>query len=95
VELTNFKTLKATKKVKILIYELEERLLKMQDALDNMARAAEIAQITNSTDMLSSFVAEAQDILADRLERPDTSIGADEQKIKILTDKKDAEERGS
>jgi len=49
VELTNFKTLKATKKVKILIYELEERLLKMQDALDNIARAAEIAQITNST----------------------------------------------
>ena len=45
--------------------------------------------------MLSSFVAEAQEILADRLERPDTSIGADEQKIKIVTDKKDAEERGS
>ena len=46
MELTDFKTLKATKKVKIIIYELEERLLKMQDALDDMARACEIAQVT-------------------------------------------------
>ena len=95
MELQDYSQIKATKKVKLLIYELEERLLKMQDALDNMARAAEIAQITSNTDMLSSFVQEAQEILADRLERPDTSIGADEQKIKIVTDKKDAEERGS
>jgi len=89
MELQDYSQIKATKKVKLLIYELEERLLKMQDALDNMARAAEIAQITNSTDMLSSFVAEAQEILADRLERPDTSIGAEQQSIKILTDNKE------
>ena len=45
MELTDFKTLKATKKVKIIIYELEESLLKMQYALDDMVRACEIAQI--------------------------------------------------
>ena len=43
MELTDFTKLKATKKVKVIIYELEERLLKMQDALDDMARASEIA----------------------------------------------------
>ncbi len=89
MELTDFKTLKATKKVKIIIYELEERLLKMQDALDDMARAGEIAQITSNTDMLSTFVTQAQDILADRLERPDSSISAEDQKFKIITGKKE------
>jgi len=89
VELTDFTKLKATKKVKIIIYELEERLLKMQDALDDMARAGEIAQITSNTDMLSTFVTQAQDILADRLERPDRSISAEDQTFKIITGKKE------
>ena len=85
MELTDFKPLKATKKVKIIIYELEERLLKMQDALDDMARACEIAQATSNTDMLSTFVTQAQDILEDKLVRPDSSIGAGDHKFKIIT----------
>jgi len=85
VELTDFKTLKATKNVKIIIYELEERLLKMKDALDDMARACEIAQVTDNTDMLGTFVTQAQDILEDKLVRPDSSIGAGEHKFKIIT----------
>ena len=35
--------------------------------------------------MLGTFVTQAQDILEDKLVRPDSSIGAGEHKFKIIT----------
>lgn len=86
MELINTEELKATKKVKDLINQLQWRLLQTQDALEDVARAAEIAQITGQADMMSAFVAQANELLADRIKRPDSSISADQHKITMIVD---------
>ena len=84
MELINTQELKATKKVKELIDQLQWRLLQTEDALEDVARAAEIAQITGQADMMSAFVAQANQVLAGRLVRPDSSINADQHKITMI-----------
>jgi len=84
MELINTQELNATKKVKNLINSLQLRLLQTEDALEDVARAAEIAQITGQADMMSAFVAQANQVLADRLVRPDSSINADQHKITMI-----------
>ena len=76
----------ASKKVKTLIDELQMRLLQTEDALEDVARAAEIAQITGQVDMMSAFVAQANEVLANRTARPDSSISADKHKITMIVD---------
>ena len=82
----DFDKIKASKKVKLLIAELQERLLHTEDALEDMARAAEIAEITGQVEMMSTFVSQANDLLKDRIVRPDSSIEADKYKMTIITD---------
>lgn len=76
----------ASKKVKTLIDELQMRLLQTEDALEDIARAAEIAQITGQVEMMSAFVTQANEVLADRIVRPDSSITADKHKITMIVD---------
>jgi len=76
----------ASKKVKTLINELQMRLLQTEDALEDVARAAEIAQITGQVDMMSAFVTQANEVLANRTVRPDSSISADKHKITMIVD---------
>lgn len=82
----DFETIKASKKVKKLIAELQDRLLHTEDALEDLARAAEIAEITGQIEMMSTFVTQANDMLKDRIVRPDSSIEADKYKMTIITD---------
>lgn len=86
MELINTNEITASKKVKKLINELQMRLLQTEDALEDVARAAEIAQITGQVDMMSAFVAQANEVLADRVQRPDSSITADKHKITMIVD---------
>lgn len=86
MELINTNEITASKKVKKLINELQMRLLQTEDALEDVARAAEIAQITGQADMMSAFVTQANEVLADRLVRPDSSISADQHKITMIVD---------
>lgn len=86
MELINTNEITASKKVKKLINELQMRLLQIEDALEDVARAAEIAQITGQADMMSAFVTQANEVLADRLVRPDSSISADQHKITMIVD---------
>ena len=86
MELINTNEITASKKVKKLINELQLRLLQTEDALEDVARAAEIAQITGQVDMMSAFVAQANEVLADRVQRPDSSITADKHKITMIVD---------
>jgi dsDNA-binding SOS-regulon protein len=82
----DFETIKASKKVKKLIAELQDRLLHTEDALEDLARAAEIAEITGQIEMMSTFVTQANDMLKNRIVRPDSSIEADKYKMTIITD---------
>jgi len=86
MEPINFDNVKASKKVKKLIAELQYRLLQTEDALEDIARAAEIAEVTGQVEMMSTFVKQANELLADRIVRPDSSIAADNYKMTIVTD---------
>ena len=86
MEPIDFDKIKASKKVKMLIAELQERLLHTEDALEDLSRAAEIAEITGQIEMMSTFVNQANELLKDRIVRPDSSIEADKYKMTIITD---------
>lgn len=82
----NFDEIKASKKVKQLIAELQQRLLATEDALEDITRAAEIVEITGQREILSTWIAQSNEFLQDRIVRPDTSVSADQQKILVVTD---------
>lgn len=85
--------IKASKKVKLLIAELEDRLLQTEDALEDITRAAEIVEITGQREILSTWIAQSNEFLKNRIVRPDSSIAADKHNILIVanenTDNKD------
>jgi hypothetical protein len=86
MEPVNFEEIKASKKVKKLIADLQERLLLTEDVLEDMTRAAEIVEITGQKEILSTWIGQANEFLQDRIVRPDTSVSADQQKILVVTD---------
>ena len=86
MESLNFDEIKASKKVKKLIFEMQERLMLTEDALEDMTRAAEIVEITGQKEILSTWIAQANEFLKDRMVRPDSSVSADQQKILVVTD---------
>jgi dsDNA-binding SOS-regulon protein len=86
MEPVDFDKIKASKKVKILIAELQDRLLLTEDALEDITRAAEIVEVTGQREILSTWIAQSNDFLKNRIVRPDTSIAADQQKILVVTD---------
>jgi hypothetical protein len=89
MEPVDFDNIKTSKKIKQLINNLQTRLLRTEDALEDLARAAEIAGITGQLEMMSTFVEQANTVLVDRVQRPDTSITADLYKMVIVEDNKE------
>jgi len=89
MELIDVNEIKATKKVKQLILDLQVKLLSTEDALEDMARAAEIAEISGQFEMMSTFVRQANEVLAERIVRPDTSVKAGDYKMTVITDDKE------
>ncbi len=85
MEMINFDEIKATKKVLKLIADMQNRLLQAEDALEDMARAAEIVAVTGQTELLDTWIAQSNEMLKDRLVRPDSSITADQHKITVIT----------
>jgi dsDNA-binding SOS-regulon protein len=86
MEPLDFTQIKASKKVLKLIADMQDRLLRTEDALEDIARASEIVEITGQTEMLSTWRAQADELLKDRIVRPDSSVAADQHKMVIVTD---------
>jgi dsDNA-binding SOS-regulon protein len=86
MEPINLEEIKASKKVKQLIAELEDRLLQTEDALEDITRAAEIVEVTGQREILSTWIEQSNEFLKNRIVRPDSSITADEHKMVIVTD---------
>jgi len=86
MEPIDFKEIKASKKVKQLIAALQERLLLIEDALEDITRAAEIVEVTGQREILSTWIEQSNEFLKNRIVRPDSSISADQQKIMVVTD---------
>ena len=86
MEPIDLSTIKASKKVLKIIAELEDRLMQTEDALEDITRAAEIVEVTGQREILSTWITQSNEFLKNRIVRPDSSIGADEHKILIVTD---------
>jgi len=86
MEPIKFDEIKASKKVKKLIAELQERLLLTEDTLEDITRAAEIVEVTGQREILSTWIEQSNEFLKNRIVRPDSSIAADEHKMVIVTD---------
>ena len=70
MEFKNPKELKL-KAARELVLELQLRLLKVENCLDDIARAAEIAQFTRQYDVTNAFTRDAEELLKDRLVIPE------------------------
>jgi hypothetical protein len=86
MEPIDYTQIKASKKVLKLIADLQERLLLTEDALEDITRAAEIVEVTGQREILSTWIEQSNEFLKNRIVRPDSSIGADEQKILVVID---------
>ena len=90
MEMIDFTQIKASKKVLKLIADMQDRLLHTEDVLEDIARASEIVEITGQIEILSTWREQANELLKDRIVRPDTSVGADQHKMVIITDNESA-----
>ena len=90
MEPIDFEEIKASKKVKQLIADLQERLLLTEDALEDITRAAEIVEVTGQREILSTWIEQSNEFLKDRIVRPDTSVSADQQQILVVTDENES-----
>ena len=88
------------KAVRELALELQLRMIKLENCLDDLSRSVEIAQFTRQYNVTEVFVRDAQDLLVDRVIMPEIAqtdkrftlvegeLTADT--IKSIKDKKDA-----
>jgi len=73
MEIIDPKSVKKIKEARELILDLQKRLFRCEQALDDLARSAEIADITKQTHLMQSFIEAAQVCLEDRLTMPEVS----------------------
>ena len=73
MEIIDPKSVTKIKAARELILDLQKRLFKCEQALDDLARSAEIADITKQTHLMQTFIEAAQVCLTDRLTMPEIS----------------------
>ncbi len=73
-----------------LILDLQQRLFRCEQALDDLARSAEIADITKQTHLMQSFVDAAQVCLVDRLTMPEVAQEDLDRPVTIIEDDREA-----
>jgi hypothetical protein len=74
MEFKNPKDLKP-KAARELALELQLRILKLENCLDDLSRSLEIAQYTKQYQVTETFVRDAEELLKDRLMLPEISQG--------------------
>lgn len=82
MELINPKEIKKVTEARKIIADMQERLLAREQALDDLARAVEIAEITHQFQLVTSFREAAEEQLKDRVVVPAQGENV-EMKIRI------------
>ena len=82
MELINSKEIKKVTEARKIINDLQTRLLAREQALDDLARSVEIAEITKQFELVSSFRQAAEEQLQDRIVVPAIGENVD-MKIRI------------
>ena len=77
-------SVKRIKEARLIIEDLQSRLLQCEMRLEDLARCAEIVQITNQFQLMSNFIDAANEYLKDKLELPE--LDSSGMKIQIITD---------
>lgn len=77
-------SIKRVKDARKIVEDLQVRLMQCEMHLEDLARCAEIVQMTNQFHLLSSFTSAANEYLKDKVEMPEQDTG--DMKIKIITD---------
>lgn len=70
------------KALKELVLDLQSRLYKAENCLDDLSRAVEIATFTKQFQVVDAFVRDAEALLADRITLPEIEQG--DQKYTIV-----------
>ena len=82
MELINAKEIKKVTEARKIIDDLQTRLLAREQALDDLVRSVEIAEITKQFELVSSFRQAAEEQLQDRIVVPAIGENVD-MKIRI------------
>lgn len=82
MELINPEEIKKLKKAREIIIDLQSRLFKAENCLDDLSRAVEIATFTKQFQVVDAFVRDAGALLEDRLVLPEIEQG--DQKYTII-----------
>ena len=77
MELINPKEIKKIAEARKIIAELQSRLFTREQALDDLARAVEIAEITKQFNLVTGFRETAEELLKDRLTLPKANDSED------------------
>ena len=86
MEIRDPKAIKKIAEARKLVEDLQLRLFRCEQALDDLARSAEIADITKQTHLMTSFVEAAQVCLEDRLTLPEISEELLNRPVTIIED---------
>ena len=83
MQIINTQELKASKKVKQIIGDQQQRIWILERALDDLSRAAEIAQYSGQYSVIDTYRNEAEELLKDRIVVPEGEQA--EMKIRLYT----------
>ena len=86
MEIIDPKSVKKIKEARELILDFQKRLFRCEQALDDLARSAEIADITKQTHLMQTFVDAAQVCLEDRLTMPEVTQEDLDRPVTIIED---------
>lgn len=84
MKVINPDTIKRARDARKIVEDLQVRLMQCEMHLEDLARCAEIVQMTNQFHLLDSFTSVANEYLKDKLEIPEEE--PKEMKINIITD---------
>ncbi len=93
MEIIDSKEIKKIKDARKLIDDQQQRIWKLEHALADLARAAEIAQYSQQYNVVETYRVEAEELLQDRLTVPEPTADQDSMKIRIYEGSEDFDQK--
>lgn len=86
MELIDPKSITKIKAAREKVFDLQTRLFRCEESLDDLARAVEIAMVSGQYNLILSFLQEARVCLEDRLTMPEPSEELLDRPLTIIED---------
>lgn len=77
--------LKASKKIKTIIADQQQRIFRLEQMLDDLCRSCEIAQYSQQYTITETYRTEAEELLRDRIVLPEIAPTEGGMKLQIVT----------